>query len=145
MSRQSASIDIKRPIAEVFAYLDDIASERVWQPNLRVAEQEPPGPTVVGTRKRYVSQFLGREVDNTYEVTELDPGRRVVYETQRGSSIEARSEILCEPTDTGTRVTMFITGKPKGVLRFIPAKLLEAAYREELSATLSRLKATMES
>ena len=47
MSRQSASIMIERPPAEVFAYMDDVSREKEWQPNLRSAEQEPPGPTEV--------------------------------------------------------------------------------------------------
>jgi uncharacterized membrane protein len=144
MSRQSASIEIDRPAIEVFAYMDDIHLEREWQPNLQSAEQDPPGPTTVGTRKRYVSRFLGREVENTYVVTELEPGRRVVYETERGSTLDARSEIVCEPTGTGTIVTMLIDGKPKGVLRFVPAKVLEAASRDELDATLRRLKERLE-
>ena len=39
---------------------------------------------------------------------------------------------------------MFVEGKPKGLLRFIPAKVLELAYQEDLSAALQRLKERLE-
>jgi len=91
MSRQSATIVIARPPDEVFAYMDDVSREVEWQPHLRSAAQDPPGPTRLGTRKRYVSRFVGRGVRNTYVVAELEPGRRIVYETEKGSAIEARS------------------------------------------------------
>jgi len=144
VSGQSATIVIQRPPAEVFAYMDDVNREREWQPNLQIAEIDPPGPTAIGSRKRYVSRFLGKDVTNTYVVTELEPGRRVVYETEAGSTIDARSEILCEAEGAGTKVTMFVDGKPKGVLRFVPRAVLETAYRDELNTTLGRLKARLE-
>ncbi len=144
MNGQSASITIQRPTSEVFAYMDDISREPEWQPNLRSAKQDPPGPTRVGTRKHYASRFLGRDVENTYRVVALEPGRRVVYETEKGSAIEARSEVMFESVEAGTKVTMVLDGKTKGLLRFLPEAVLEAAYNEELRATLARLKRRLE-
>ena len=144
MERQQYAIVIDRPVADVFAYMDDVDREHEWQPNLREAEQIPPGPTAVGTRKRYVSDFMGKRVENTYEVIELEAGRRVVYRTTRDSSIDATSEVICEPVPGGTRVTMFVEGKPTGLLRFVPKKLMEKVYQEELAASLKQLKARLE-
>ena len=144
MEGQQYTIVIDRPVADVFAYMDDVHREREWQPNLREAEQTPPGPTAVGTQKRYVSDFMGKRVENTYEVVELEAGRRVVYKTTRGSSIDATSEVRCEPVGGGTRVTMFVQGKPAGVLRFVPKKVMEKVYQAELAASLDRLKARLE-
>jgi uncharacterized membrane protein len=144
VSRQSASIVIRRPPDEVFDYMDDVSREHEWQPNLRSAEQVPQGPTAVGTRKKYISGFMGRDVRNTYVVAELDPGRRIVYQTEKGSAIEARSEVRCEPNGSGTRVTMFLEGKPKGFLKLVPQRALELAYRGELEGTLQRVKDRLE-
>ena len=93
MSRQSASAVIDRSAQEVFDYMDDISREREWQPSLQSVEQDPPGPSKVGTRKRYVSEFLGRELRNTYVVIEAVPGRKLVCETTRDSSVSARTEV----------------------------------------------------
>lgn len=144
MSRQSASIVIRRPPEEVYAYMDDVSREKEWQPNLQFAERDPPGPTVVGTRKRYVSRFMGREVKNTYVVTELQPGARIVYETEKGSAIDARSEVLVQPEGTDTLVTMSVDGKPRGALRLLPRSAFELAGRAELKAALERVKGRLE-
>ncbi len=144
MSRPAASIVIARPPAEVFAYMDDVSREPEWQPGLRSATQEPEGPTEVGTKKTYTSSFLGRDVKNTYVVKELEPGRRVVYETTPDSTISTRTEIVCEPDPGGTKVMMRVEGKPKGVLRFVPSSVLETAFTEEVQSALGRLKKLLE-
>jgi uncharacterized membrane protein len=144
MSRQSATIVISRPPEEVFAYMDDVSREHEWQSNLLSAEQDPPGPTQVGTRKRYVSRFMGREIRNSYAVTAFEPGRRIVCEAEKGSAIEARSEIIWEAEGAGTRVTMVLEGKPKGFLKLVPKAALELAYREELKSTLQKVKQRLE-
>lgn len=145
MSRQSSSIPIHRPPHEVFAYMDDVAREREWQTNLVSAEKEPPGPTRVGTRKRYVTRFMGHEIRNSYRVTAFESGRRVVYETEKGSAIDARSEVVCEAEGGGTRVTISVEGSPKGILNLLPKAALALAYREELKNSLAAVKARMES
>ncbi|MEE2900174.1 MAG: hypothetical protein VX815_17065, partial [Gemmatimonadota bacterium] len=60
--RHSDSIFIQRAVADVFAYMDDVRLEHEWQPNLRDAEQAPPGAAAVGTRRHYVTDFMGRPV-----------------------------------------------------------------------------------
>ena len=144
MEAQEFSVVIQRPLSEVFAYLDDVEVEMEWQPNLREVEQIPPGPSVVGSKKRYVSEFMGKRVENTYEVVEMGPGWRVVYESTPDSALDATTEIRCEEVGTGTRVTMVVTGRPKGALRLLPKALLEKTSRDELEASLKRLKARLE-
>jgi carbon monoxide dehydrogenase subunit G len=144
MSRQSASTVIDREPQEVFDYMDDISREREWQPSLQSAEQHPPGPSRVGTKKRYVSEFLGRELRNTYVVVEVEQGRRLVCETTRDSAVNARTEVTCEPSGNGTKLTMVIDGKPRGFMKLMPATVLEATYRKELTSALARLKGLLE-
>ena len=87
MEAQEFSVVIQRPLSEVFAYLDNIDEEMTWQPNPREVEQIPPGPSVVGSKKRYVSEFMGKRVENTYEVVEMGPGWRVVYQSTPDSTL----------------------------------------------------------
>ena len=143
--RYSDSILIQRPVADVFAYMDDVSREHEWQPKLRCAEQEPPGAAAVGTRRHYVSEFLGRSVKNSYEVKAYEPNHRVVLESMTGSTVSAANEILWTSEGTGTRVTMSVEGKPTGVLRFVPGAVLEAAFREQMKESLSLLKQRLES
>lgn len=144
MARNERDVTIRRPVAEVFAYMDDVSREPEWQPNIRTATQEPAGPTTVGTIKRYTSEFLGRDVTNVYRTTVYEPDRRVVYETTTDSTLQARAEIRFDEVADGTRVTMAIEGKPTGVLRLIPRSVLERTYAQELETTLARLKKILE-
>lgn len=125
--------------------MDDVTREREWQPNILEASKEPPGETGVGTRKRYVSRFLGKRIENTYVTKVFETNRRVVYETTSDSVLQARVELLWNPVGTGTRVTMSLEGKVGGVLRFIPGRVLDATYRKELESTLALLKERLES
>jgi len=144
MTRHTASIVIDRSAVEVFYFMDDIAREPEWQPGLRVAEQDPPGPSKVGTRKRYVSRAFGREIANTYVVTEIDPGRRIVTETTPDSAIEARYEIVIEPEGISSRVLLTMDASPKGALKLTPARVLQKTYEKELRESLHRLKELIE-
>ena len=144
MARYEQSIVIARPAPEVFAYMDDIGREREWQPQLVEAEQTPPGPTGVGTRKRYVSEFMGRRLENTYVVTRYEPGLRISAETTDDSVLEARSDLRWETVDGGTRVTMALEGSASGALRFVPARMLEKTFAKEVESALARLKERLE-
>lgn len=144
MPRHEEAVDIARPIGEVYAYMGDISREHEWQPQLVEAEQIPPGETQVGSKRRYVSEFMGKRLENTYEVIELDPLRKLVCETTPGSAVSARTEIQWAEVPHGTRVTMSIEGKAGGLLRFIPTALIEATFRSELETALGRLKERLE-
>ena len=136
---------IQRSLEDVFLYMDDVTREREWQPNIIEAHKEPPGPTVVGTRKRYMSRFMGKRIENTYVTRVFEQNRRVVYETTSDSVLQARVELLWDTVGTGTQVTMSLEGKVGGVLRFVPGRVLDATYRKELESTLVLLKERLES
>jgi hypothetical protein len=112
--------------------MDDVDLEHEWQPDLEVAVKEPSGATQVGTRKSYISSFMGKRVANTYVVEELGPGWRVVYSSTPDSTVDASTE------------STSVTANPKGALRFIPKALMEKAAKDQLEATLRRLKKCVE-
>lgn len=124
--------------------MDDVTHEPEWQPQLVEVEQIPPGPTGPGTRRRYVTEFLGKRLENTYVVLAYDPNRKVVLQTTPDSVLEASSEIRWEEVDDGTRVTMILDGTVSGPLRFVPDALLEATFEKEVRSALARLKERLE-
>jgi carbon monoxide dehydrogenase subunit G len=138
-------IFIERPVSVVFAYMDDVSREREWQPGIVEARKEPQGPTGVGTRKHYVSEFMGRRIENTYVTRVFEPDAHAVYETTSGSVLQARADLRWESVGSGTRVTMGFEGKVGGPLRFVPQRMLEGVYRKELENTLKLLKERLES
>ena len=135
---------IESPVSRVFSYMDDVSREREWQPAIIEADKTPPGDTAVGTRKRYVSEFMGRRIENTYVTTVFEPNVGVSYETTPDSVLRAKVDLHFEPSGAGTRVTMAFEGKPTGPLRFIPKSVLESVYQKEFKSTLSLLKQRLE-
>ena len=138
------SIVIHRPVEDVFAYMQDIERERDWQPNLREASQTPVGEPGIGTKRRYVSEFLGKRFRNEYVNTAYEPNRRVAYESTPESDTQASGEVIWEPVDTGTRVTMRVKAKVGGALRFLPKSLILSVGKKELAEALARARDHLE-
>jgi len=138
------SIHIRRSVEEVFAYMGDISREHEWQPHLVEAEQTPPGPTVVGTQRRYVSEFMGKRLQNTYVVQQLEPHERLVCRSTPDSAVSATTVLTWTPEADGTRVSMALDGEAGGALRFVPARMIEAAFRKEVDSALALLKERLE-
>lgn len=145
MPSYEKSIFINRPVPEVFAYMGDISREHEWQPQLLEAEQTPPGPTVVGSHRRYVTGFMGKRIENTYVVREIEENRRLVCETTPDSAVSATSLLTWEAEGEGTRVTMAVEGTAGGVLRFLPDRVVGSAFAAEVDGALDRLKECLES
>jgi hypothetical protein len=124
--------------------MDDVSREPEWQPGIREATKEPPGPTSVGTRKRYVSEFLGRRIENVYVTKVFVPNEHVSYETTRDSVLRARVDLRFEVVGEGTSVTMAVDGKVSGALRLVPKSVLEGVFRKELETSLGLLKKRLE-
>jgi carbon monoxide dehydrogenase subunit G len=137
-------VTIDSPISRVFAYMDDVSRESEWQPGIREASKEPPGETTVGTKKRYVSEFMGRRIENVYVTRAFVPNEYVSYETSPDSVLRAKVDLRFEPTGSGTRVTMAVAGKVTGVLKFLPNSVLEGVFRKELETSLGLLKDRLE-
>jgi carbon monoxide dehydrogenase subunit G len=124
--------------------MDDVTREAEWQPGIREASKEPAGDTTVGTRKRYVSEFMGRRIENVYVTRRFVPNEHVSYETTSESVLRAKVDLRFEPVGSGTRVTMAVAGKVTGVLKFLPKSVLEGVFRKELESSLRLLKDRLE-
>jgi hypothetical protein len=67
-------IEIARPRDEVATFASDPTNAILWYKNIRSVEWETPPPVAVGSRLRFVVQFLGRTLRYTYEIREMAPG-----------------------------------------------------------------------
>ena len=144
MLEYKETIVIRRPVADVFQFMQDLQREHEWQPNLLKASQDPEGVSGVGTTRHYVSEFLGKQFQNTYVYTVYDPNQRVVYESTSKSDTQATSEILWKAVEGGTQVTLRVAAETSGLLRFVPRSLVTSVGKRELGESLNRLKNLLE-
>ena len=77
-------IEIERPRAEVAAFAGDLDNTTVWYENIDTVVWRSPKPAAIGSRIEFGASFLGRRLNYTYEITELEPGRRLVMATAEG-------------------------------------------------------------
>jgi hypothetical protein len=135
---------IERPVAEVAAYAGDPGNAPTWYVNIRAVEWRTPPPVAVGSRMDFVAQFLGRRLEYTYEVVELEPGRRLVMRTAQGP-FPMETSYTWEPARDGgaTRMVLRNHGEPAGFSRFA-APVLERAMRRAMAKDLAALKSLLE-
>ncbi|MBX3129050.1 MAG: SDR family NAD(P)-dependent oxidoreductase [Polyangiaceae bacterium] len=97
------TIEVRRPLAECFAFAADFAHIASWDPGVARSDRLDDGGPGVGSRYRVHVRFAGRSVPMSYVIEEWQPPRRVVL---RGTSesVRALDEIRFEPSATGTRI-----------------------------------------
>ena len=135
---------IDRPCDEVAAYAGDPTSAPEWYANISSVEWRTPPPVAVGSRMDFVATFLGRRLAYTYEVAELEPGRRLVMRTADGP-FPMETTYTWEPVGDGaTRMTLRNRGRPSGfsaVARPLLASAMRRANRKDLARLRTRLEA----
>jgi uncharacterized membrane protein len=136
-------IEIARPRDEVSAFAADPGNATAWYKNIRSVDWETAPPAVVGSRLRFAAQFLGKTLEYTYEVREVDPGRRFVMSTAEGPFPMETIYTWEEVGEGGTRMTLRNRGEPAGFAA-LSAPLLARAMRRANQADLRRLKRLLE-
>src|SRR5437588_10526427 len=136
-------IAINRPRDEVFSFAADPANATAWYKNIKAVEWETPPPAAVGSRIRFRAQFLGRALVYTYEVREVDPGRRFVMATPQGPFPMETTYSWEDAVDGGTKMTLRNRGEPSGFAA-VTAPVMTRAMRRANESDLRRLKAMLE-
>lgn len=85
MSKLEVSVEIKRPLADVIAFVDNCRNDPMWQTSVLNSEKISDGPPAVGTVYQVKEKFLGRVIEQDWEVTERsDDGCYWVAKTTTG-------------------------------------------------------------
>ena len=133
---------IDRPVDVVAAYAGDPTNAPSWYVNIESVEWRTTGDVAVGSRMDFVARFLGRRIAYTYEVTDLQPGARLVMQTAQGP-FPMRTTYTWAATGEGTRMTLRNDGEPSGFSR-LAAPVMELAMRRAMTKDLAALKRILE-
>ena len=143
MLRFSASVDISRPTAEVFAFLDEPKNWLKWETGLVVSERTSEGPAGVGTTGHRVNQFMGRRFESTWEITEYASPVRAAFKSTSGN-VSYTGSMELESVDGGTRLTYSTDAQMSAFL----GRLLEPVFgimgRRQFRSDMDRLKELLE-
>ena len=142
MIRVEHSIVIRRPVAEVFAFVTDVQTWPRWNSTARDAYKTSPGPMGVGTRFRLAGHLFGRAVQMDHEVTAYEPNRTFVARTLSGP-FQATGTYTFEPSNGGTRLNLVMEGEPGGVMK-LATPALTAAVKRQVETQQAHLKKLLE-
>lgn len=138
----TTEVVVARPRADVAAFATEPRNAPRWYTNIRSVELLTEPPVRVGSRMRFVATFLGRTIDYTYEVVELEPGERMTMSTASGP-FPMTTTYTFEDTDSGTRMTLRNHGSPRGfgaVAAPVLRRGIERANRKDLAAIKALLE-----
>jgi len=94
---------IDRPIQEVFAYTADFSNIEEWDPGVVSSRPLQEGPPAIGSKYELVVSMGMSKSPMTYEVTVLEPGRRVVL-VGTGARVGAIDDIGFSESDGGDTI-----------------------------------------
>ena len=135
-----SEIVIDRPVAAVAAYPTNAPD---WYVNIKSVDWKTPPPIAIGSRMDFIAKFLGRRLAYTYEITELEPGSRLVMRTAQGPFPMETTYTWTAIDDSHTRMTLRNRGEPAGFGQ-IAAPAMAAAMRRTNHKDLQNLKQIIE-
>lgn len=136
-------IVIERPVEQVSAYAADPANAPEWYANIESVNWETPPPASVGSSVAFVARFLGRRLEYTYVIVELEPGARLVMRTRQGPFPMETTYTWAPADDAATRMTLRNRGEPAGFSK-VAAMFMAPAMRRANCKDLASLKRILE-
>jgi uncharacterized protein YndB with AHSA1/START domain len=143
MFRFEVSVDIARPLHEVWDYLTDPEHVPEWQSSAESSHQVSDGPMGVGTLLRDERRFMGRRATSEVEVSEYEPEHLFTLHGLSGPVRFTVRHRLSDLDGSGTRLAVEAEGDPGGLGRLM-RPMIERAASHELKADFNRLKHKLE-
>jgi uncharacterized membrane protein len=142
MAKIEGSIEIKRPIDQVFAYVTDMDNLSKWVPAMEEVQHTSPGQMGVGTTLKGVYKIMGQRMAWTSKVTEYEPNKKWGESISSGSML-SEELLIFEPISAGTKFTLLYEMKVGGFLKLF-APLMASSMRKQTKANLAKLKKNLE-
>ncbi|MFJ6028587.1 SRPBCC family protein [Pseudarthrobacter sp. NPDC092424] len=133
---------INRPRTEVAEYAANPDNASQWYTNIHRAQRLTDGPIGIGSRVAFTAEFLGRELNYTYEFVEYVPGERLVMRTSQGP-FPMQTTYTWTDDGGGTRMTLGNSGSPSGFSR-LAGLFMAPMIRRETRKDLRKLKSVLE-
>ena len=98
------TVEITRPVAEVFAFVADQTNAPQWQNGLHEVRRLTEGPIGAGSQHVFVRRFAGREIASRNRFVAFEEGHYVRFEIPEGW-LTGQAEYVTEPSPSGTVLT----------------------------------------
>ena len=142
MNRIEIPFDIAREPDDVFAFLTDFSQLTRWR-QLDSLRLEPEGSARVGTRLLSTVNPMGRRMEFTNEIVELDPVRRRYADRFLDGTFPIQSGWQVGPRDGGSRLLWTTEFEGRGLMALLTPILRRAIRRGQIE-DLGKLKQILE-
>lgn len=146
MIRVEESVEINRPIKEVFSYTSTPENLPKWAATVREVRRESPGrgPLKEGERFTATQKALGRGFEAPFEVIDYEPNRRYAHRGAEGHPVPITMVLTYEPMSSDvTRFAPRIEAEPGGFFGLV-GPVFEKVLRRQMRTNLATLKELME-
>ena len=110
------SVEINRPVEEVFAFVSDASKIPLWRKDILASTG--PAHVSVGTEFVETINFMGKK-DFTMRVVAIEPNRREMIENVAGPDVRPIQTFTFERSSNGTMFTVSVTVRTFGLFRLM--------------------------
>ena len=143
--RYHATVQIDRPIEDVFAFLADGENDPKFSPRVLEIAKTTDGPPGVGTVYASTVKDAGVKTQRQFKYTEFDPPTRIRWtELSDNAVVVPEGGYDLEPAGDGTRLTFFNVFEGRGAGRLLVGLALRGA-KKDADNFAGRIKAAVES
>lgn len=137
------TVEIDRPVPEVFAFVSDASNDRLWETGVKACV--PDGEARVGQQRDVVMEVFGRRYDGLAEVTRFEPDRRLTIEIVEGLPVSGTSDFQFEAANGGTRLTYTLRADPENRVFQLVSPVMEWMLQRQWEGDLETLTTLLES
>ena len=141
--RVEESVEINRPLQEVFDYVSDVANYPEWMAHAIEVRKDSPGPPQQSDRFVVAIKSVGRRFETPFERTSYEAERRYTDRAVGGPIPNQRWHSDFQEVPGGTRLTRAVDVESGGLLKLLEP-LQKRAVQRQLKKDLQTLKGVVE-
>jgi uncharacterized membrane protein len=141
--RVEESIEINRPLKEVFDYVSEVGNYPEWMAHALEVRKDTEGPPQQNDRFVVAIKSVGRRFETPYERTSYEANRQYTDRAVGGPIPNQRWESTFQEVPTGTRLMRAVEVESGGLLKLLEPLQKRAAERQ-LRKDLQTLKDVLE-
>ena len=141
--RVEESIEIKRPLQEVFDYVSDVGNYPEWMAHALEVLKDTEGPPQQNDTFIVAIKSVGRHFETPYQRTSYEANRRYTDRAVGGPIPNQRWDCTFQEVRGGTRLMRAVDAKGGGLLKLLEPLQKWAAERQ-LRKDLKTLKDVLE-
>ena len=144
MIEATVTINIAKPISEVFEYTANPLHAQDWYENVKKSEYElQDGKVLVGSKASLRTNIMGKDYDFTYNIVVLERDQRMLMKTEAGPFPMESEYTFRAIDDTHTEVTIVNRATPKGVPSFL-VSMVKGKVQKTIEESAAQLKQILE-